>query len=297
MYGVTAVGNSATIYGETILQSRLQRLLSGGFAATMTGMTVTAIIQSSSATNSIAVKLSDAKLLEQNASFYIIMGANIGTTVTAYLSIISTFDISYYIAALLFFAILTAIITKNIKLKNMAMIVCSISMIFIGLILVNSSITAFKDIINNIFAARTNRFVLIVMALTLTALFQSSSLTSVLLVSMAAASSIDIKSAYYMVIGINIGACASVILASIGCKKQGIVCAIFHLLFNIIGAMINIFLIEFRLLVFLINSPIRPDIKIALYHTFFNTVTTLFLFYFVPEICAMLNRMLRKNLL
>lgn len=295
MYGITAVSSGALIYGENLLKSRMQRLLSNGISATLTGMTVTAIIQSSSATNSIAVKLSDSYLLNQKTSFYIIMGANIGTTVTAYLSIISTFDISYYISALMFFAILTAALTKNIKLKNTAMLLCSISMIFIGLNLVNSSISAFEDIIYSFLETRTNRFILLILAMLLTAVLQSSSLTSVLLVAMAAAKVIDITAAVYMVMGINIGACGSVLLACAGCKKQGVICALFHLLFNIAGTVINIIFIETGILTFFINAPIRADIKIALYHTFFNTVTTLFLYYFVPDICVFLNNRLRNN--
>lgn len=295
LYGVTTVSSGALTYGENILNSRINKLLSSGISATLTGLTVTAVIQSSSATNSIAVKLSDSYLLNQKTSFYIIMGANIGTTVTAYLSIISTFDISYYISASMFFAILTAVLTKNIKVKNTAMMLCSLSLIFIGLNLVNSSMSAFEDIIYSFLATRTNRFLLLILAMLLTAVLQSSSLTSVLLVAMAAANIIDITAAVYMVMGINIGSCGSVLLACAGCKKQGVVCALFHLFFNIVGTIINIFFIETGVLNFFVNAPLRADIKIALYHTFFNTVTTLLIYYFVPEVCSFLNNRLKNN--
>ncbi|MFW5780920.1 MAG: hypothetical protein ACOCWI_05660, partial [Bacillota bacterium] len=132
-------------------------------------------------------------------------------------------------------------------------------------------------------------------SLLITAIFQSSSLTSVLLVTMAGFNIIDTHTALIMVMAINVGTCFSVLLAGLGCSQKGWNVAIFHLLFNIIGLGLNLFFLYSGLLNFFINLNFTTDTKIALYHTFFNLSTTLFLFYFIPQICSIINKSLRKK--
>ena len=100
--------------------------------------------------------------------------------------------------------------------------------------------------------------------------------------------------AMYMIMGINIGACFSVILTTIGCSKTGWFCVCFHLFFNIVGLMLAAFMLKTGLLNFFIKINAPTDFKTALFHTFFNVMTTTFLFYFIPEIDKTKNIFLFK---
>lgn len=294
LYGLTMISKSAMDFGEKLFSDKMHRRLLNPFFATGIGIGVTSLVQSSTATNSLAVRLTDEKMVNTKTSLYFIMGSNIGTTITAYIAILAKLNFSYIIASLIFIAVFVYMIVKNQKIKNAALIVCSLSLIFIGLILVNNAMLPIQDKIYYFLVYQRNDLTLFVFAILLTAILQSSSLTSVLLISMSSVAIIDINTAVLMVMGINIGSCFSVLLSSIGCSKKGWIVAFFHLFFNIIGLMINFFMLKMGLLNFLTAFNSRMDIKIALFHTFFNLSTTLVLFYFIPEISRFNDRISSK---
>lgn len=295
LYGLTMVSKNAMDFGEKLISTKMRKFLLNPFFSTTMGLSITTIVQSSTATNSFAVKLADEKMVDTKTSIYFIMGSNIGTTVTAYLAILAKLNFSYIIASMILPAIFVYMLVKNKQIKNTALILCCLSLIFIGLILVNNAMVPIQDKIYYFMVYQRNDITLFAFALLLTALLQSSSLTSVLLISMSSVAVIDIQTAIIMVMGINIGSCFSVILASIGCSKTGWAVALFHLFFNIIGSLINLFMLKMGLLSFLTNFNSRIDIKIALFHTFFNAITTLFLFYYIPEISRFLDRFSKKQ--
>ena len=294
LFGLTLMTKTAVDYGEKFLEKKVQKILNNPFSATFMGFAVTSIIQSSTATNSLAVKLADEKLIDTKSSLYLIMGANIGTTLTAYLALLAKLELSNIIAACVFPSVFFLMITKNKKIKTAALIACCLSLVFIGLILINLAAQPAKSSIYAFMNKKINNFYLFFLSLLLTALFQSSSLTSVLLVSMCDMAAINMHTAMYMIMGINIGACFSVILTTIGCSKTGWFCVCFHLFFNIVGLMLAAFMLKTGLLNFFIKINAPTDFKTALFHTFFNVMTTTFLFYFIPEIDKTKNIFLFK---
>ncbi|HHU42731.1 MAG: Na/Pi symporter [Bacillota bacterium] len=295
LFGITLLSNNVIEVGGNLFKYRLNKILANPLYATGLGLSVTVIIQSSSATNSFTVRLADKGLLDTESSYYIVMGANIGTTITAYLAVLAKLNFTYLIAAILFPAAVIFMTTKNYKLKNYSKILSCLSLVFIGLIIVKDSLTPLHDTIYNFLSSNDRPLMLFLFSLLITIIFQSSSLTSVLLVTMAGLNIISIQSALLMVMAINIGTCFSVLLAGIGCSLKGWSVAIFHLLFNVIGTFLHLFLLYSGLLDFIINARIPADTKIALYHTFFNATTTLFVFYFIPQISSIINKIIKKR--
>ena len=289
LFGLIFLNNNIIDKGIHILKTKLNRILSNGFLATTLGCGITTIVQSSTATNCFAINMADKDIIDFKSAFFLMMGANIGTTITAYLAILAKFNLSNIVSSLIFVSMMMYMVSRNKNIKNIAIILSCISLIFVGLSIVNHSIVPLKDMIYMMLMKQTSNFMLFIYAMTLTAIFQSSSLTSVLLISLASYNLIDIEAAMIMVMGINLGSCFTIILATIGSSIKGWKVAFFQFFFNIIGILINLFLLYTGLLNFLVNMKANLDIKIALYHTIFNVSTMLFVFYFIPEIAKLLS--------
>lgn len=289
LFGLSLLTEKAMQTGENLIKYKMQKFLTKPIGATTIGILTTGIIQSSSATNSFAVSLTDKNLIDKKSAFYLIMGSNIGTTSTAYLALVAKLNFSYILASLIFFSILINMAVSNKKTKNITILISCLSLIFIGLIIVKDSISPFQGTIYSYLVNQRGYFSLFLFAMMLTALFQSSSLTTVFLITMATLNVIDLTAAMIMIMGINLGSCLTVFLSTIGCSNRGWAVAFFHLIFNIIGIVLNLFLIKTGLLNFLFVLNCDVYIKIALYHTFFNVSTTLLLFYFIPEISILLK--------
>lgn len=294
LYGLTMITSTTIVYAKKLFSFNKNDKFLCPLGAIGISFLATSIIQSSAATNSLSVKLADDGVANMKTALFFIMGSNIGTTTTAYISILARFSLSYIFASFIFIGILLYMVTKNKKLKNIALIICSLSLIFVGLLFINSVSMPFYDKFFDFLQNQHNDFYLFIFAMLLTAILQSSSLTSALLVSLSGVAIINIKTAMFMVMGINVGTCFSVVLASLGSSTKGWVVVFFHFLFNIIGVLINIFMLKTGLLSFLVNYNAKLDIKIALYHTFFNVITTVFLFYFIPEIAVILETFAQK---
>ncbi len=292
LYGLTMIASSTMVFAEKLFSVNTNRRLLNPFMAIGISFLATSVIQSSAATNSISVKLADDKIVDMKTALFFIMGSNIGTTTTAYISILAKFFLSYVFASLILVGTLLYMIAKNDRLKNIAHIICSLAFIFIGLIFINSACLPIYEKVYQFIQNKNSNLYLFVFAMLMTAIFQSSSLTSTLLVTMATV--INIKTAIIMVMGINVGTCFSVMLASIGCSAKGWIVVLFHFFFNVIGVIVNVFMLKTGLLSFLLDTDIQLNVKIALYHTFFNVSTTVFLFYFIPEIAKLLDKFVKK---
>lgn len=284
LFGISRLSGSVTGYGNRLISKRFKEKLDNGLFALSLGAFVTGIVQSSAATNTTAIKLYDNNLIDRKTSYYLIMGANIGTTVTAYIALLSDISMTSIIMMLIFPAIIVSIATKNGKLDKIAQAVCFTSLIFVGLYLVNSNIGMLREPISRIISNNSNKILLFFIAMLLTAVLSSSSLVSVLLISLASNGIIGVEAALFMVMGINIGGSPTIILTSLGSQKEGKYPLLFNFFFNSAGAVIQLFMLATHMLDFFIRWNISLELKIALYHTFFNTVATLFFFFFIPEL-------------
>lgn len=263
------------------LTPKIKTRIQNSFFDVFIGLIAAGTMQSSSAVNSILVGLAEKKIITQKNGYFICMGANIGTTITAYIALLSNINMTNLLIAMIFFGALTFMIFPQKQVKDIAIFTCYFSLIFIGLYIVNKSLPYLMTKIDLNMFRKTNLLTLFALSTLITAVCQSSSLISVLIVTIAGFGLLDIDSAIVMIMGANIGTCSTPLLASIGKSKIGLKVAVFNLIFNIIGCILNTFLYFTGLMDIIFTSEIPLATKIALFHTLYNATTTLLIFPFL----------------
>ena len=281
--------NNSLSETEFRFSEKTEKRINNRIFAFSAGIVSSMATQSSSAINSIAVQLSDKKIIRDDAAYFVVMGTNIGTTATAYIAILSTLKISELFVSLIFLSSISLMAIKNKKIKLPALWISVFSLIFVGLKIISHSIPALMNFIDyRLFIDKSPLFLLIISTL-ITAICQSSSLVSVVVVTLSGLGAVTIDGAIFMIIGANVGTCSTAMLAAIGKSKEGVNVALFNLIFNILGLIVHVFAYYTGLLNWFINLNVAPDTKIALYHTFFNVSSVLFTVPFVKEIGSLLN--------
>ena len=281
--------NNSLSETEFRFSEKTEKRINNRIFAFSAGIVSSMATQSSSAINSIAVQLSDKKIIRDDAAYFVVMGTNIGTTATAYIAILSTLKISELFVSLIFLSSISLMAIKNKKIKLPALWISVFSLIFVGLKIISHSIPALMNFIDyRLFIDKSPLFLLIISTL-ITAICQSSSLVSVVVVTLSGLGAVTIDGAIFMIIGANVGTCSTAMLAAIGKSKEGVNVALFNLIFNILGLIVHVFAYYTGLLNWFINLNVAPDTKIALYHTFFNVSSVLFTVPFVKEIGFLLN--------
>ena len=249
------------------------------------GASVTALIQSSSATTVMVIGLVNAGVVTLFQATAIIMGANIGTTVTGILASFSSFNISGYISILVFIGVFMMFIKKN-KIKNIGSILAGFGLIFVGLELMSSSFNneTVLSFFMNVFEKINISVLLIFFGILFTAILQSSSAMTGIVIVMAGGGAISLEAALFIILGTNIGTCVTALISSIGANPNAKRASFIHLLFNVIGTLIfTIILLIFKnpIISFIDSLSISIQFKIALFHVVFNVVTTLLLLPFI----------------
>lgn len=254
------------------------------------GAGVTAIIQSSSATTVMVVGFVNAGILSLTQATAVIMGANIGTTITA---VIISLPVAEVVAACGLIGVFMIMFSERSNIRNIGYIVIALGMIFTGLSVMGGSMKQFAalDSIKYFFATTTNPLLLIIIGALVTALIQSSSATTGILITLSATGLMGIDGAIFIILGINVGTCITAIFASIGANVNAHRAAAIHLMFNITGTIIFAILLSI--------TPIRTSIvgslsnlgsllpnegigaQIAAFHIIFNVATTLALLPFI----------------
>lgn len=254
------------------------------------GAGVTAIIQSSSATTIMVIGFVNAGILSLTQATAIIMGANIGTTVTA---ILISLPITEFIAASGLIGVFLVMFSQKSKVRNVGYIIVGLGMIFTGLVVMSSSMTQFAelDFIRNFFSTTNNPFFLILIGTVITALIQSSSASTGILITLAGVGLISIENALFIILGINIGTCITALLAAIGSSVNARRAAAIHLMFNLSGTLIfGIMLLIAPIrygIIYALNGigKILPSTgvgaQIAAFHIVFNVSTSLMLLPFI----------------
>lgn len=277
-------------FGEK-LRDILSRLTKNKLSGVLTGIGVTGIIQSSCATTVTAVSFVDAGLLSLSGAVGIVMGANIGTTVT---SLIIAFNFSDIAPLTIFAGAFMKLLCKREKLQHLGVILCGFGILFVGL---NTMASAFDQLKENetflsFIASAKGRFFGVLTGFIMTAVMQSSSATVGILQALSVNGLIPVKTAFYIILGQNIGAVMPVIISSVGVAKTARQVGIIHLLFNITGATVFLVLMEFvpfeKLFAFTENN----SMKISLFHITFNVISTLILLPFSEKLIALSHRIL-----
>ena len=288
LYGMKMMSDSLEASTGEKLSRYFSKISNNRFAGVGFGAGVTAIIQSSGATTIMVVGFVNAGVMSLFQAAAIIMGANIGTTITAQIAAFSTFSFDAYLAFIAFIGLILTFFKKK-KFKIIGIILMGLGFIFIGLHIMASElgklsqIKTFQVAIQNI----KNPIGLALIGLLLTVALQSSSALSAILISMAGAQLISINQAAYAIIGANIGSCISAVVASFGASTNAKRATFVHITFNFIGAVI--------FLPITIYTPLMPALEkafpghlstaIAMFHTIFNVSTTLLLTPFIKQLC------------
>ena len=254
----------------------------GKLAGVGIGTATTAIIQSSSLTTVMVVGLVNVGVLTLYQATAIIMGANIGTTITAQIAALSAFDVAIFAMGLTGIGALTAMLSKKEKVQTVAYALAGLGLVFVGLDVMSDSMDLFREsaAVVNAFASVTNPFLLFFLGIAVTAIIQSSSAVTSILIAMLG-SGIMIgdggNDVLFVVIGSNIGTCVTALLSSIGANINAKRAAVIHLLFNVIGSII--FFIIMICWTDMYDATLArwfpaAQTQVAMFHTFFNVICT-----------------------
>ena len=267
------------------------------------GASVTAIIQSSGASTIMIVGFVNAGLITLFQATAMIMGANIGTTVTAQIAQLGTFgegvpDIGFYATLLAFVGAFMNMLCKKEKPKTFGLVLAGLGLVFVSLNLMKDSLSVFSEEngpVQMLLSQINNPFLLLIIGVILTALLQSSSaLTSILLVMVSQGLQVgtDSNAILYIILGTNIGSCATALLSSFGASTNGKRASLIHLLFNTFGSMI--FFVVLTLWPTFMDDTFgswfaSSATQIAMFHTFFNVLFTLLFLPFIKVFVKIAN--------
>lgn len=305
MIGMEMMGSNLEKAAGKNIRKLMGKAARNRFTGVGTGAVVTAVVNSSSATTVMIVGFVNVGLMTLAQAASVIMGANIGTTISAFVMALSsagsTFEIAALFALVAFVGVLINMISKRDKIKRIGSILAGLGLIFVGLEFMSSSVgnltsdgSPVKGAIENMFIALGKGVdnltwqipVLFIIGLALTALMQSSAAITGIVITLATNGLMTLPMAMCVVLGTNIGTCCTSLLSSIGTSTNARRAAVVHLLFNILGCLIFILPVSLfgnqiaKLLSFI------PSVQwqIAIFHMFFNVVTTLILIGFLKYI-------------
>ncbi len=297
LYGMNMMGDGLENAAGDKLKGIFDKITSNPIKGVLTGTIVTAIIQSSSATTVMIVGFVNAGLMNLYQAAAVIMGANIGTTITAQLI---TFKFNDFAPIFLAIGAMMALFTKKRKIKEIGNIILGFGILFLGLNLMSSAMSPLKDseVFRNIILSLEGRTLLgVLIGTIMTAVLQSSSASTGILVALASTGSLPLSVAIPILLGNNIGTCVTALISSIGTSRTAKKAALLHLTIKIIGTVI--FLIIPMDVVTNMVLKISPTVgataipkQIANAHTLFNVVNTIILLPFIKYLVAFVNKIL-----
>ena len=268
------------------------------------GAAVTAIIQSSGASTIMIVGFVNAGLMDLFQATSMIMGANIGTTVTAQIASLGSFDVALYATLFAFIGAFMNMFCKKDKYKTIGLALAGLGIVFLSLDLMKdamkvfSNSTAFTNLLQNV----SNPFLLLFIGIGLTALLQSSSALTTILIAMVTAGLTIGKGPndiIYVILGTNIGSCVTALLSSFGASINGKRASVIHLLFNTIGSLLFFIVLllwpTFMESTFIRWFPDAPGTQIAMFHTFFNVVCSLMFVPFIKYFVKLAEWLVRER--
>lgn len=281
LYGMQMMSNGLEAAAGNKMKSILEKLTSNRIKGVLVGAAITAVIQSSSATTVMVVGFVNSGLMTLKQAVWIIMGANIGTTITGQLIAL---DIGAIAPLFAIIGVAVMMFVKNEKVHHISSIFAGLGILFMGMDMMGAAMEPLQEseAFINLMTKFSNPLIGILVGAVFTAIIQSSSASVGILQALAATGMVPLSSAVYVLFGQNIGTCITAVLASIGMKVNAKRTTIIHLMFNIIGTIIFTIVCMTTPYVHLIESitPGDPVAQIANAHTIFNIVTTLILLPF-----------------
>lgn len=302
MIGMEMMGSNLEKAAGKNIRSLMSKAARNRFTGIGTGAVVTALVNSSAATTVMIVGFVNVGFMTLAQAASVIMGANIGTTVSAFIMALSSggaeLEVSAVFALVAFAGLMMNMISKNDKIKRIGLIFVGVGMIFVGLHVMSAAVgeligedSEVREVIENIFISLGKDsagltweiVVLFIIGVVLTAVMQSSAALTAIVISLASSNLISLQMAMCIILGANVGTCFTSLLSSIGTTTNAKRAAVVHLLFNLLGCIIFIVPVAIwggdisRWLEGIIPST---QWQIAIFHMFFNVVTTFILVWF-----------------
>lgn len=293
LYGMQMMSAGLEDAAGNRMKQILERLTANRFLGVAVGAGITAVIQSSSATTVMVVGFVNSGMMTLKQAVWIIMGANIGTTITGQLIAL---DVGALAPLFAFVGVVFIVFVKKVIFHHYGQIIAGLGILFIGMEMMSSAMmplrdsAAFVDLVSNF----SNPFIGILAGAVFTALIQSSSASVGILQALAVSGVIGLPTAVYVLFGQNIGTCITAVLASIGTSRNAKRTTVIHLMFNIIGtALFTAVCMATPLTAFMVSlTPDNPAAQIANMHTLFNIVTTLLLLPFGTYLAELATKIL-----
>ena len=306
LYGMNIMADGMQKTAGSKMSSFLGMLTNNRFLAVALGALITAIIQSSGATTVMVVGFVSAGVLNLSQAVGVIMGANIGTTITAWIVSMSqlgdAFEVmkpGFYAPAIIGIGALLLVFAKSQKKKTIGEIMIGLGLLFIGLDFMSGSINPYTDA--PIFAKAFeilggNPLLGMIIGALVTALLQSSSASVGILQTLAMNGIVTTNAAIYITLGQNIGSCVTAMLSSMGGSRTAKRAAVMHLTFNVIGAIVfgSIGFIFFSLRPAFAASNINA-VQISIFHTIFNLSMTTLLFPFADVLVKISGMVVKEK--
>lgn len=292
LYGMKLMSDGLENVAGEKLKGILEKITSNKVIGVLVGTIVTAIIQSSSATTVMVVSFVNAGLMTLTQATGVILGSNIGTTITAQMV---SFNLEVIAPIFIGVGAIVMMSAKKKRIKDLAYIALGFGILFMGMGLMSSSLKPisnlqiFNDFISVI---GKNHFLCVLVGLTMTAILQSSSATTGILVALANSGNIDMNVAFPIILGCNIGTCVTAILAGLTANRTAKKAALLHLLFNIFG---TVLFLPFSDKVVTFVNYLTPDNvarQVANAHTIFNVVITIFILPISKYFVMLVNHIL-----
>lgn len=293
--GMNFMGDALEKSAGSGMKRLLERISNNRISGVGIGAGVTAIIQSSSATSVMVIGLVNAGVMTLMQATPIIMGANIGTTITGVLVALKNdyFNMAMYLLA--FAGVMMGFFKKD-KIKLAGLLCSGLGLIFVGLEVMSSE-QAFgnplvESMFTNVFSVIDFPLLLILVGVVFTALIQSSSASTGVVITMVGAGVLPLDQALFIVLGANIGTCVTALLASVGANTNSKRVALIHFTFNVIGTVVFtaiIWLFKEPAVNFLVSlfpgcDPMSLQMRVSVFHVIFNVTTTCLLIPFVKQL-------------
>ncbi len=280
LLGMNSMGDGLEQACGNKMKSILKKLTSNRFIGVFVGMIITAIIQSSSATTVMVVGFVNAGMMSLTQAIWIIMGANIGTTVTG---LLIALDVGLIAPAVALIGVVFMLFIKKPFINEIGKILAGFGVLFIGMDMMSGAMMPLREseAFVGLMTQFSNPILGILVGMVFTAVIQSSSASVGILQALAISGAIQLDSAVFILFGQNIGTCITALLASIGTNRAAKRTTLIHFMFNLIGTVLfTVICLITPLVDFMKEKFTSPAMQIANMHTIFNITTTLLLLPF-----------------
>ncbi|MFR3036453.1 MAG: Na/Pi cotransporter family protein, partial [Blautia hydrogenotrophica] len=298
LFGMKLMSDGLEKAAGAKMRSILEFFTKNTIRGILVGTFFTAVIQSSSAATVMTVSFVNSGLMNLYQAAGVIMGANIGTTVTSQLI---SFNLSALAPLFVIAGVVMYMFCKRQKIQNIGMVILGFGVLFMGMTTMSSSMSTLKTdpVVLETMSSLTNHYLAILVGIVVTAVLQSSSATVGIVLLLANQGLLDIRICFFIILGCNIGSCVSAMLASLNGKRDAKRTALIHLLFNIIGTIIVFLVLTVALepiTAFIQNiSGHNPGREVANAHTLIKITEVIILAPFVKQIVHLTHYILPEK--